>query len=148
MSHDRQEQQEQNRRALVNPQPGDYWHEMFCPYFVVVDRRDDDITVLGCLGSPNSHNRKDQPNAKIDHPDGTWSFDYSQSMTVDRAWIERAVRYESIDGFVADVVNSERTRAIVSEWRDHYQLGLLEQIEQIKTQWEQFTGWKYLKEIT
>ena len=146
MSYDPKEQKLANNKALLDPQPGDYWHEMFCPYFIVVQVKKDAITVLSCLGGPNSYNRKDEPSAKVKNKDGTWSFDYSKSMVVDRAWIERAVKYETIDGFVADVVQSEKSKAIVDEWRHFTQKKMREQIAKLEDQWEEFTGWKYIKE--
>lgn len=136
---------EQNQQALDNPTPGDYWHERFQPYFIVVDVDNDSYTVLSCLGGPNSFHRKDEINAKIDSKEG-WSFDYSKSMVVDREWISRAVTYGSIPGFAADVVNSEKTRLIVAEWRNHVQQEMKRKIDSLQQEWEQFTGWKYLRE--
>lgn len=109
-----------NIDALDNPQPGDYWQEMFCPYFIVVDadKEEDSYTVLSCMGGPDSYNRKDEPCAKIEHKDG-WSFDYSKSMKVNHAWIEKAVKYGSINGFVADVIRSDKTRSIAEGWQQH-----------------------------
>ncbi len=146
MSYDPKEQELKNYKALQNPQPGDYWHEMFCPYFVVVHVKDEKYTVLSCLGGPDSFNRKDELNARIDNKDGTWSFDYSKSMVVDRAWIEKSVRYGSIDGFVADVSQSEKMQSIVTEWRRYTQQEMRKKIREIESEWEEFTGWKYLKE--
>lgn len=143
---DNKEQELKNHRALSNPKPGDYWNEMFCPYFVVVDVKGEDITVLSCMGGPNSYNRKNEPNAKIEVDKGHWAFDYSKSMVVDRAWIEKAVKYGSIDGFVADVWNTEKTQSIVTEWRHYRQLEIKKQIQALQSEWEEFTGWKYLKE--
>ena len=140
MSYDHEKQQLKNFKALTDPQPGDYWQEMFCPYFVVVKVKGDAITVLSCL------KHKDEPYAKVENRDGTWSFDYSQSMVVDRAWIERKVKYQSIDGFVADVWQSEKTQRIVAEWRDYVQKEMRKKIAQMESEWEEFTGWKYLKE--
>lgn len=134
-----------NQQALIEPKPGDYWHEMFCPYFIVVNQEGDKFRVLSCMGGPNSYNRKHELNAKIDGREG-WHFDYSKSMVVDREWMSRAVRYDSIDGFVADVVNSEKTQTIVAEWRDYMQKELRRKIESAQDDWERFTGWKYLKE--
>lgn len=134
-----------NEQSLANPKIGDYWQEMFCPYFLVVDVKGDDITVLSCLGGPDSYNRKHELNARVDVRDG-WTFDLSKSMVVNRAWMERAVRYETIDGFVADVVNSEKTTAIAVEWRSHRQKEIRKKIQAMEAEWEAFTGWKYLKE--
>lgn len=141
-----QDQTQANQAALDNPQPGDYWHEMFCPYFIVVNVKDNKYTILSCLGGPNSYTRKDEPNARINNNDGTWSFDYSKSMIVDRAWIEKTVKYEHIDGFVADVVNSNKTQTVVKEWRAFQADVLRKEWEAARAKWEEFTGWKYLKE--
>lgn len=114
-------QDARNLDALENPQPGDYWQEMFCPYFIVVDadKENDSYTVLSCMGGPDSFNRKDELCAKIDNKNGTWSFDYSKSMKVNHAWISKAVKYGSIDGFVADVIRSDNTRSIAEGWAQH-----------------------------
>lgn len=136
-----------NRRAVDDPQPGDYWHEMFCPYFVVVQVKGEEITVLSCLGGPSSFSRKEEPNAMINNHDGTWSFDYSKHMVVDRSWIKKAVTYDTIDGFCADVVrDSAKFRSVVDEWRDSYQNSIKEKIHRLELEFEEFTGWKYLKD--
>lgn len=135
-----------NQEAFDHPQVGDYWHEMFCPYFIIVQIQGSTYTILSCLGGPGSFSRQHEPNARVDQGDGTWSFDYSQSMMVDRAWIEKTVKYSSFDGFVADVIRSEKTQKIVTEWRDWYQKNLRAQIDKLESKWEHFTGWKALKE--
>ena len=145
MTYKYDDQKQHNQEALNNPQPGDYWNEMFCPYFIVVDVKDLKYTVLSCMGGPDSYDRKDEPNAKIDIKDG-WGFDYSKSMVVDRAWIEKAVKYGNIEGFVADVVRSDKTERIVQEWRNWVQQDMRQKIQAMEAEWEQFTGWKYLKE--
>ena len=113
-------QDARNLDALENPQAGAYWQEMFCPYFIVVDadKEKDSFTVLSCMGGPDSFNRKDELNAKINTKDG-WKFDYSKSMKVNHAWIKRAVKYGSIDGFVADVIRSDKTRSVAEGWAQH-----------------------------
>ena len=141
-----EEQEQANEQALANPQVGDYWHEMFCPYFIIVNIESDQYRVLSCMGGPYSFTRTDEIYAKKDLGDQGWCFDYSKSMLVDRAWIEKAVRYESIDGFVADVVQSEKTETIVQEWRTWKQKELRKQIQSLESEWETFTGWRYLKE--
>lgn len=129
-----------NESALTNPRPGDYWHERFSPYFIVVNVKGSDFTVLSCLGG-----RKDELCALIEVDNDHWAFDYSKEMTVDREWIRKAVRYESIDGFVADVSNTGKTQNTVTEWRE-YRFNLIKlQIQQLQQEWEEFTGWKYLK---
>ena len=147
MNLDSKEQTINNQQALDKPQVGDYWNEMFCPYFVVVEvLKNDRFRVLSCMGGPNSYNRKDEPNARKDNDDDTWSFDYSKDMIVDREWMHKAVKYGSIDGFVADVRNTEKTQKIASEWRNYHANKLRKEWEAKKDEWEQFTGWKYLQE--
>ena len=139
-------QLQRNQEALDNPEPGDYWHERFSPYFVVVSKEGDQYRVLSCMGGPHHYLRKDELNARIEIDRDHWGFDYSKSMLVDREWIKRAVTYGSIDGFVADAYNTEKTQQIVAEWRDWRQKQLRQQIRELETEWEAFTGWKYLKQ--
>ena len=143
MTYDYEQQKLTNQESLNNPRIGDYWHEMFCPYFLVVDVKSDDITVLSCLGG--TYTRKHELNAKIDTKDG-WTFDLSKSMVVNREWMTKAVKYESIEGFVADVGNSEKTVKIAMEWRDWKQKQIRNKITELEKQWEEFTGWTYLKD--
>ncbi len=116
---------------MRDPQPGDYWHEMFSPYFMVVQRVGDKITVLSCLGGAASPSRKHEPNAKINNYDGTWEFDYSKSMIVDLDWIDEAVTYRTIGGFSADVVNSEKTQKVVREYIEYRTKELLAELESL-----------------
>jgi len=146
VSYDHAKQLEDNQRALDDPQPGDYWQEMFCPYFLVVDVKGDNITVLSCLGGPNSFNRKHELDARIKLDKDHWTWDLSKSMVVNRDWIAKAVKYDSIEGFVADVWNSEKTVKMAMEWRQWRQKELRKQIQDLESKWEEFTGWKYLKE--
>lgn len=140
------EQKIRNQRALDNPRPGDYWHERFSPYFVIVNREDDQYRVLSCMGGPHHYLRKHELNARIEIDRDHWAFDYSKSMLVDHEWIRRAVTYGNIDGFVADAYNTEKTQLIVTEWREHKRLAMLKEIERLEEEYEKFTGWKYLKE--
>jgi hypothetical protein len=143
MTYDYEQKKLENQESLLNPRIGDYWHEMFCPYFLVVDVKGDDITVLSCLGG--IYTRKHELNAKIDTKDG-WTFDLSKSMVVNREWMTKAVKYESIEGFVADVSNSEKTVKIAMEWRDWKQKHIRKQIVDLEKQWNDFTGWGNLKD--
>lgn len=145
MSYDHEGQKLKNYESLDNPRIGDYWNEMFCPYFLVVDVKDDNITVLSCMGGPNSYKRTHEPNARIDLKDG-WSFDYSKSMVVNREWMTSAVKYGTVEGFVADVYNSEKTVQIAMEWRDYKQKEIRKQIEDLEKKWNEFTGWAYLRD--
>ena len=109
MPYDHKEQQRRNQAALDNPQPGDYWHEMFCPYFLVVHVDGDKITVLNCIDTYG-------PSARTPVEDG-WIFDVSKSMVVDQNWMAKRVQYGVISGFVADVVQGkENLQAVVNAW--------------------------------
>jgi hypothetical protein len=124
MSYDHAEQQRTNQAALDNPQPGDYWQEMFHPYFLVVQvKSHDHITVLNCLS-------KYGPDAVTRVDAGHWMFDVSQSMVVDQAWIRDRVCYSIIDGFVADVVQGrEKFQAIVDEWIKYQGKKLIKELQ-------------------
>jgi hypothetical protein len=98
------------------------------------------------MGGPHHYLRKNELNARIEIDKDHWAFDYSKSMLVDREWMQRAVTYGSIDGFVADVVRTEKTQRIVEEWRKYRANLIKQQITQLEQEWEEFTGWKYLKE--
>lgn len=128
---------EKNQEAMINPKPGDFWVEMFCPYFLVVHVNGKDITVLSCI-------EESEKNAKINVPDG-WTFDLSKGFIVNHEWIKDKVTYKTIGGFVADVSNNEKTQSIVTEWRDYKQKELRKNIKLLEQEFENFTGWKYLK---
>jgi len=145
MSYDPKKQKLQNIESLDNPKIGDFWHEMFSPYFLVVDVKNDDITVLSCLGGPNSYTRKNELNAKVDHG-SYYTFDVSKGMVVDKLWMEQAVKYTSLEGFVADVYNNEKTVKIAIEWRDWKQKEMRKQIENLEKKFNEFTGWSTLKD--
>lgn len=120
-----------DQHALDNPQPGDYWHERFSPYFMVVQVNGDDITVLSCMGGPKSYSRKHELNAKIENDDGTWSFDYSKSMIVNREWMAKAVKYGIIEGFVADVSRSDKHKPVVKEYLEYRAKILLKELKDL-----------------
>jgi hypothetical protein len=119
----------QNVDAALNPQPGDYWHEMFCPYFMVVAAKGERVTVLSCL-SQGEH-RKGELNARIDNGDGTWSLDPSKYMMVSRQWLIDAVTYrKAIDsGFCADVRRGYED--IVQGWREFRAKQLMEEFKDL-----------------
>lgn len=138
---------EYNQDAVNNPQIGDYWQERFSPYFFVVDVNGNDITVLSCVGGPDSRNRKHEINAKIEHPeDSTWSLDYSKHMVVDKDWIKELVMYKSIHGFCADVVRKGPNSIIAVEWRSHKCNLLYQQWTALKKEWEKLSGLSYIIE--
>lgn len=102
---------EVNQDAMDHPQVGDYWHERFCPYFVVVDVQGDAITILCAIPD------KVAQNARIAGND-FWTLDYTKHSVVDKNWIQKTVSYNNIPGFVADVVRSDKMKAVAEEWRE------------------------------
>src|ERR1035437_1066361 len=110
--------EETAEEAFKNPRVGDYWSEHFCPYFVIVKIDGDDFYVLSAIGGTHFFNRKHELNAKIDFG-GKWGFDYSKAMIVDKAWITKAVKYGSIEGFVADATRG--VMDFVKEWKEYFE---------------------------
>jgi len=121
-----------NQEATTNPQPGDYWHEMFCPCFLVVRVKGNDITILDFMSKDPA------VNARIVDTNG-WDVDYTRARVVDRAWIKNMVSYNSIPGFVADVVRSKRWSEIAEQWR-------IQECARLRKAWEELTGWSALHE--
>jgi hypothetical protein len=77
-----------NEKHVSNPEPGDYWHEMFCPYLVVLARVGDRVIIY--------RTRKD-----VDHRHWTWDTTKPEMMSL--ADLRKKVTYGNIPGFVADV---------------------------------------------
>lgn len=104
------EQQKLNSIACETPRVGDYWHERFSPYFLIVQKKDpDSFVVLNFL-------RSQSPCARIDYKD-YWKIDVSQYKVVTRQWIRDRVTYQSFIGFCADVArNSENMQEVVQEY--------------------------------
>jgi hypothetical protein len=93
----------QNQEALDSPQAGDYWHEMFCPYFIVLKVIGDKLIICDT--------RKD-----IDKNHWTWSLkDWKK---VDRSYLKKKVTYKTIDGFCADVVRSSKNYSFVEDFNE------------------------------
>jgi hypothetical protein len=123
MSYDHEARQKLNDTAMFLPEPGDYWHERFCPYFLVVASNPitNQYTILSCIS---------EPKAKFDSDNG-WSFDYSKHQVVDHAWIKKHVTYSNIPGFVADVVRNDKFKTIVKEWKQFHAQRLLKELKEL-----------------
>jgi hypothetical protein len=125
MTYNHQAQQRTNREAMTDPQPGDYWHEMLCPYFMVTHVQGDRVTVLNCM---DRHGISAWMKVDQDH----WTFDVSKAIQVDRQWIADRVQYGSIEGFVADVVRGrEKHMAIVHDWITHHGKQLVRELQSL-----------------
>ena len=87
---------QENDEHCVNPEPGDYWHECFTPYLLVVKVEGEKIYVL--LG-------EDRQPARVDgrFSDSHWIWDVTKHRVIDCTELRKMVMYKSTDGFVADV---------------------------------------------
>lgn len=88
---------EDNTKHVADPQPGDYWHEMFVPYVVVLAVDGDNLTVC--------RKRKD---VDKDH----WTWDLTQTSSMTKQELRELVTYGTIPGFVADVVPQSHMWAV------------------------------------
>jgi hypothetical protein len=79
---------ELNEKHSADPQPGDYWSEMLCPMMVVVGTFCGHVAVI-----------KKTISAGADR----WTWDLSAVEIMKRDEFSKWPRYESIDGFWADV---------------------------------------------
>ena len=92
---------EKNLQHYNSPEVGDYWHEMFCPYFIVLAVDDNGYYVV-C---------EDRKDVGPDH----WTFDLTKAKWVDKSYFDM-VKYSTMKGFCADVVTSPKHLAFVDEW--------------------------------
>ena len=84
---DSEQRDARNRMRIADPQPGDYWHEMFSPYFVVIEREGDKVLICD--------KRKTMG-------DG-WTFDLTACRYMTIAELRHEVTYGTMpDKFVAD----------------------------------------------
>ena len=93
-------QQELNSQHLANPQAGDYWHERFSPYFVILHTVGDVVYIC-------------KTRISLDDSHWTWNTDVFEMQSL--AWLKERVCYNSIPGFVADVVPA-RCLEHAEEW--------------------------------
>jgi hypothetical protein len=99
----REERKEQNQKHFDLPEAGDYWHERFSPYFIVLDV--DYVTGLYIVCD-----------VKKDIDNHSWTFDTTCSKQVTRKYFD-CVKYASIPEFVADVVTGHE--GFIRDW-EHY----------------------------
>lgn len=90
-----------NELHLRDPKPGDFWHERFCPYHIVLA-----VTPSGVVIADKTR------------PDGDshYTFDLESAREITHEEHGKAVRYSSGNGFVADVV-PVRAALSVREWK-------------------------------
>ena len=86
---DYNKQQNLNLKHIINPQEGDFWHEMFCPYFYIVA-----VDIKGVLAL-----YKTIP-VGSDH----YRFDENEIKYMTKEELKNSVTYEAMrDKFVANV---------------------------------------------
>lgn len=97
--------QERNRIHEANPEPGDYWHEHYSPYFVVLAYDKEKDEVVYC-------------DTTIDHPSTLeFEFDVSKAKKTTREFLFKRVHYDSDgmrDKYIAD--NFTTHAAIAQDW--------------------------------
>ena len=80
-----------DEKHFENPSIGDFWHEMFCPYFIVLDIVKDKYWICDKRHAVD----KDY-----------WTWDLKKSRIVDKSYFDK-VKYNDISGFVANVIVNE-----------------------------------------
>ena len=98
-----EERQEQNKQHTDNPQVGDFWHEMFSPYHVVLAVTDTHVIICDKTVPAGSNH---------------YTFDLTETKTVTLEEHKNIVTYSTMrDKFVADVVPKSRMMPWIEEWR-------------------------------
>ena len=98
-----EKQQEKNKRHADKPQVGDFWHEMFAPYHIVLAVTDTHVIICNKTKSVDA-----------DH----YTFDLSETKTVTLEEHKNIVTYSTMrDKFVADVTPKSRMMPLIEEWR-------------------------------
>ena len=69
-----------NLRHATHPEPGDYWHEMFCPVLVVLKVTNESVTYC-----------EKRKSARPDH----WTWDLSETKRVWREDFRKRLEYQS-----------------------------------------------------
>ena len=68
-----------NEKHATDPQPGDYWHEMLCPVWVVVFVDEDVVGVI---------------QDKVDRPPNHWTWDLDKIKSVTRDAFKKRMQYK------------------------------------------------------
>lgn len=77
-----------NEKRIADPRPGDFWHEMFCPYFVVVAVHGEQILICDAI---------------VDLDKDHWTFDLTRCRYATKQALRNRVTYDTMpDKFVAD----------------------------------------------
>jgi hypothetical protein len=96
------EQKQLNQEHFDSPRPGDFWQEMFCPYFIVVGIEDDLFWICD--------ERK-----SVDEV--YWTWDVSKSRLVKKSYFNCVKYSASSQGFIADVIVRGYSCPFVAEFK-------------------------------
>jgi hypothetical protein len=101
--YDAEKQEFINECHVIQPQAGDYWSEMFCPYHVVLHVGEDFVVIC---------------DKKVNVDSGHWRFDLSTHRILTYEEHAKEVMYRGdYYGFPADC-SPNRLGEIVDEWRE------------------------------
>ncbi len=93
----RKKQKQLNDIHAKHPEPGDYWNEMLCGVCVVLEVRDNAVTII---------------RTKQHFPDETWSWDFNKVEYIPREEFKEWLEYDTIEGHWADVFPKQHQWAV------------------------------------
>lgn len=109
------ERQERNQKHVDQPMVGDYWHEMFSPYHIVLAVTDTHVIIC----------EKTKP-TDANH----YTFDLTETRTITHLEHRDIVTYSTMrDRFVADVVPNSKMMPLIQTWRDERRAAMLQEMK-------------------
>jgi hypothetical protein len=109
------ERHKKNQKHVDHPMVGDFWHEMFSPYHIVLAVTDTHVIIC--------------EKTKPVNPNG-YTFDLTETRTVTHLEHRDIVTYSTMrDKFVADVVPNCKMMPLIQEWRDKRKLAMMEEMK-------------------
>jgi hypothetical protein len=110
-----EERQKQNKKHVDKPQVGDFWHEMFSPYHIVLAVTDTHVIICDKTVPAGSNH---------------YTFDLTETKTVTLEEHKNIVTYQTMrDKFVADVVPKSRMMPWIEEWRRKRKEAMMQEME-------------------
>jgi hypothetical protein len=106
-----------NKEHTDKPQVGDFWHEMFAPYHVVLAVTDTHVIICEKTKETDSNH---------------YTFDLSETKTVTLQEHKDLVTYKSESmkhKFVADVVPESKMMPAIKEWRESRREAMLQEMK-------------------
>jgi len=112
-----EESQIKNQKHVDTPEVGDFWHEMFVPYHIVLAVTNTHVIICD----------KTKPT-----DDSHYTFDLSETKTITLQEHKDLVTYKSESmrhKFVADVIPNCKMISAIKEWRDNRRDAMLEEMK-------------------